>query len=330
MAKPMRVLVLLAALLLAGCTPTQPAATAPTTAATAADAPAATVTAALPPAQPTTKPTIPVTPPTQAAQTPSPEAKRPSKAAPQPVDFTTEDGVQLQGLYYPAAVSPAPLVVLMHQYTYDQHQWDAVAPWLQNRPGELTSWQDVPAGFQPQGKSPWLDASWFPPVPADLKVAVFTFTFRECEGGCKVELRSEWLRDALAAVEKAASLPGVDATKIILVGTSIGADGAADTCLLFNKDRGGCLGALSVSPGGYLTLPFENTARELTRMGVPVQCFASKSDRPAAAACGSMSGDNYRATILPGAAHGTQMIDPALETTPLHALLQLLGQVLNP
>lgn len=35
-------------------------------------------------------------------------------AAPQEVTITTEDGRALAGLYYPAKVNPAPIVVLMH------------------------------------------------------------------------------------------------------------------------------------------------------------------------------------------------------------------------
>ena len=137
---------------------------------------------------------------------------------PQIIEFNSADGYPLTGRYFPAAVNPAPLVVLMHWALGDQEDWAEIAYWLQNRGLSGKSPKDAP----------WLDPSWFPPLGINKTYAVFTFTFRNCEGGCKGFPRELWLQDATAAMRTAYGLEGIDKNLITAIGASIGADGAAD------------------------------------------------------------------------------------------------------
>ena len=52
----------------------------------------------------------------------------PLSPEPQTVEFQTADGQVLHGFYYPPAIKPASLVVLMHWLPGDQHDWDEIAP----------------------------------------------------------------------------------------------------------------------------------------------------------------------------------------------------------
>lgn len=68
--------------------------------------------------------------------TPTAEPALPSLSLdPQRIEFQTEDGATLVGYYYPAAVDPAPVVVLMHWAGGNQTDWLYVGmvAWLQNR-----------------------------------------------------------------------------------------------------------------------------------------------------------------------------------------------------
>ncbi|NTU75743.1 MAG: hypothetical protein HGA86_06450, partial [Anaerolineaceae bacterium] len=60
-------------------------------------------------------------------------AEKPLPPEPQVVTIPSANGIQLEGRYYPGASNPSPLVVLMHWAPGDQHVWDSLAPWLQNR-----------------------------------------------------------------------------------------------------------------------------------------------------------------------------------------------------
>ena len=68
-------------------------------------------------------------PPTQTVKTVNPLPADPIR-----VEFKTEDDVTLVGYYYPAAITPAPVVVLMHWMEGDQTDWIKVGmvSWLQN------------------------------------------------------------------------------------------------------------------------------------------------------------------------------------------------------
>jgi len=275
-------------------TPTAPAATsAPTAAPTATPTPAPTLTPTSPPAG------LP------------PE--------PRPIKFKASDGRELQGLYYPAAAPSAPVVVLMHWAPSDQSDWPEIAFWLQNR---------GLGGKTPNPrKEPWLDPSWFPPMLKGQSLAVFTFTFRDCEGGCKFD-RSGWLLDAQAAIKTASELEAVDPQRIVAAGASIGADGGPDGCFWLNaqKGKGRCLGAFSLSPGSYLTVPYADAIKKLEaeQPPKPVWCLYGEGDSESSRACKSASGGVYRAISYTGKAHGMALISPKIEPNTMQLFLDWL------
>jgi len=246
------------------------------------------------------------------------------------IEFTTSDGRTLTGTYYPAAKSSAPLVILMHWVMGEKTDWIQIAYWLQNRGlagiTENNTGIDMPM--------PWLDSSWFPPMPADKSYAVFAFTFDNCEnGGCRTIQREKWLLDAQAAFEIAKTLEGVDPKRIVGIGASIGADAVADGCLYINTvypDT--CQGTLSLSPGNYLTLDYQPVVTELNAMDptVPVQCFYSTGDRESAPTCESITvNENYSTVKYEGNLHGMMLIQPDLEHDTLSLILEFLDATIG-
>jgi len=234
----------------------------------------------------------------------------------QEIEFQADDGQTLKGRYYPAAANPAPLVVLMHWAPGDQNEWNAIAPWLQNRGQAATS----------RG-NPWLDASWFPPMLEGQSFAVFTFTFRNCEGGCISFDRAHWLLDAQAAMRKAHELEGVDPKRIVAVGASIGSDGAADGCTWLNGQfPDACLGAFSLSPGDYLTVPYKDAVSALgaEQPPKPAWCLYSEGDSESVRACEAASGNNYRSIKYAGDNHGMYILQPDVKPSALQLMLDFL------
>lgn len=242
----------------------------------------------------TAEPTATEELPTAAAPEEEPgEAAEALPPDPQEVEFQASDGFTLAGTYYPAATVPAPTVVLMHWAPGDQRDMVEIAYWLQNR---------GLGGVSDPSKT-WLDPAWFSEMPEDWSFNVFTFTFRGCEGGCKEFEREAWLLDALAAMDKVRGMPGADPLRVAAIGASVGADGAIDAC---DED---CLGALSVSPGGYLLKRYADEAERLgqAQPPKPAWCVAAEDDAPSAEACGSASGDHVRVVMYPGGRHGMEL-----------------------
>ena len=231
----------------------------------------------------------PVTVPEVHSPTDTPQPL-PTSTAPFPIDFqriefNAEDGAALVGYHYPAQVSNSPVVVLMHWAPGDQRDWTniGIVDWLTHKSLD---------GF----------ASEFPSV----HVSVFTFDFRGYgESGGQFD-PAGWLMDAKAAYKIAMSLPGVDPEKVVGIGSSIGADAVVDACGNI------CKGALSLSPGGYLNIPYKEAVASLSQAENPVVilCVASDGDRESAPACESASGGLYQSLIYPGNLHGTEFLMP--------------------
>ena len=123
------------------------------------------------------------------------------------MEFKTEDNVTLVGYYYPAAFTPAPIVVLMHWAEGDQTDWVKVGmvSWLQNR-GQVV--EDTPDNLIFDTPYP------FKPLQPDISYNVFTFDFR---GFGESGFSGEWSKhmlDAHAAYQIAAAQPGVDPSKV--------------------------------------------------------------------------------------------------------------------
>jgi hypothetical protein len=295
-----------------------------------------------PPSQPDAQEESPAKPsatPTEAAPEPVEEpGPPPLPAVPQRVEFQAEDGKNLVGYYFPGATNPAPTVILMHWAGGDQRDWLAVAPWMQNRQDELADTPDwaavIGADCPEQMMGPWLDPAWFPIMPEGLSFAVFIFDFRDfCESEMGLTDPSELTLDAKAAFEAVAGLEGVDPTQIAALGASIGADGAADGCLLWIEGGQICLGALSLSPGNYLMgRHFEPSYAEVVETldgsepPIPVWCLAAEGDKDSADTCRSASGDEYRVIIYDGDGHGMLLVVPGMDPDTMQVILEFLGE----
>ncbi|MCP4142597.1 MAG: hypothetical protein GY755_20350 [Chloroflexi bacterium] len=230
-------------------------------------------------------------------EAPAPEPDTPAEPdfVPQPpdgqrVEFESSDGTALVGYYYPATAPNAPIVVLMHWAGGDQTDWrkNGMIDWLQNR-GESGGTQSLSQ-----------QSAIYPPMPEGLSFALFTFDFRGFGESSGNFGREEGLLDAKAAYEIAKTLDGIDPTRMAGMGSSIGADGVVDGC------ADGCLGALSFSPGNYLTIPYTDAVKVLDDAGKPVTCIASEGDGESAPTCEAASGENYKSVIYAGKAHGDQ------------------------
>jgi len=233
---------------------------------------------------------------------------------PQEITFQAEDGQTLSGRYYPAAVDGALLIILMHWAPGTMDDWNEIAFWLQNR-GLSGSSPNV-------GQQPWLDPSWFPAITEGKSYAILTFNFRK--GG-----REEMLLDAQAAFNAARGLQGINPGQIVSFGASIGADGAPDGCVWHNENFGtGCLGALSLSPGSWLMVPYNEVVDKLGAESPPkpVWCFYATDDAQALETCQSVSGDHYRMVEWQGGGwHGMELIDPARDPNALLLIMEWLA-----
>jgi pimeloyl-ACP methyl ester carboxylesterase len=151
--------------------------------------------------------------------------------------------------------------------------------------------------------------------------AVFAFDFRgHGESGGSAD-RAGYLMDARAALDRFRTLPGVDPNWIIAIGASIGADAAVDAC------GEGCVGAVSLSPGAFLGIPYPDAVAAVGNK--PVLCVAAQGDGPSPGACregqAAAQGD-YQLQIYQGSAHAMQMFD-ITEEEP--ALVDLIFQWLD-
>ena len=245
-------------------------------------------------------------PPTAAAPAPSaaqatPEAPAETApetgaapAEPQRIEFESEDGTALVGTYYPPGEPPAPAVVLMHQMRASKDDW-----------------------------LPLIDA-----LQAAGDYAIFAFDFPgHGESGGEISDEAA-LAAARAAVKRVPTLDGADSDRLVLIGASIGADAAVDVC------TEGCVGVVSVSPGGWLGIPYVDALAALD--GVDVFCLAAEGDSPAPETCtaGSdasigLSGlHTFSMQIYEGRAHGNALVadaDAAPGQPPLEAIPQWLA-----
>lgn len=264
-------------------TPEPPAATLPPPSSEPPTAPPPTD--APPPATelPTSEPTATSPEPTPETPMEPPEAQR--------IEFVSEDQTQLVGTYLAAMVDPAPAVILMHQFGSDRSTWErnGLAAWLQN-------------------PSAAFDELW-PQMPPGLSFGVFYFDFRGHgeSGGNAQGQRADFLMDARSALATMKELPGVDPERIVLIGASIGADAAIDVCLP------GCLGALSLSPGGYLGVPYAQAVEHTGEEGVPAWCLAAEDDPFSADTCESASAESYRGIVYPRGGHGETLLRTDLD-----------------
>jgi hypothetical protein len=273
--------------------------------------------------EPTPLPPTDTPAPTETPEpTPTETGLAPLPPEPQDIEFVAEDGQVLRGRYYPAAVNPAPVIVLVHWVVGDMEDWNEVAFWLQNRGLSGTS-PNV-------NQYTWLDPTWFPPMPEGKSYAVFTFSLRDCfpiPEGCKNWLPDPWRMDSLAALKAARQLEGVDPNKVATFGASIGADGAPDACGPLNVEfPDSCWGALSLSSGSYLNVAYTDAVKVLDDLGKPVWCLYSDDDPESAPSCQAPTGEDYQTYHWEGTRHGMSLLDPELDDpNPMQVILNWLA-----
>ena len=300
-----------------------------------------------PPPTETPEPTEPP-PPTETplpTLTPTPEVALSGLSPdPQRIEFQAEDGKNLVGYYFPSEYADAEMVVLMHWARGDKYDWCAIAPWLQNRQDENPITLESCEAAIGSGP-PWQDPTWFPPMPEDVSFAVFIFDFRDYgESEAGLGSHDEWALDALAAYRQSMVLHGtasaLDAGKMAKpsqmisfssiwgIGSSIGADGVLDACLLLNEYVGDfiCKGFLSLSPGSYLEYDYAEMANKLVELYPEAKgfCLAAGNDAPT---CNSASEHLSQNIIYPEGGHGNMLLDgnltvavPELSDAELNAL----------
>jgi hypothetical protein len=137
-------------------------------------------------------------------------------------------------------------------------------------------------------------------------------------------------------MRKATQLEGIDPKRIVAIGASIGADGAIDGCGWLNSQSlGSCLGALSLSPGDYLTVPYKDAVsalgaeQPLKPRRAWAWCLYAEGDTASARACGAAAGDNYRSIKYAGDNHGMMLIQPNVQPGALDLILDFLKLTLG-
>ena len=267
---------------------------------------------------------------TETPTTPPPADPTPAILPPEPqqITFQASDGQALSGYYYPAAVESAPLVVLMHWVNGNQSDWHEIAVWLQNR-GQANP-------FPNPANRPWWDPAWFPKIPNGVSYGVFVFSFRDCQPfstGCAGWQPQAWLLDAQAALQTALTLEGIDPTRVAAIGSSIGADGAADACAwLAEQQPGTCRGALSLSPGGFLNLSYSDVVKQMGENQPPLAawCLVDENEISVCNSAANQGNPAFRAVEIPGAGHGNELLTPDLEPLPLQLILDFLAETVGP
>jgi hypothetical protein len=246
-----------------------------------------------------------------ASQTPKP-------LMPEEIQLMAENGEPFPALYFPPSHSPAPVIIFMHQLNLDMDQWQAIAPWLWGA-GEAVPVTDP--------EEAWLDSSWFPENTLSNAPGVLIFTYRNCYSGCKQPQNKKILQDAQTALQYVLTLPETDTDQITIVGTSIGADAAIDSCfLLQDKTAYACKNVIAVSPGSYMQYRFESVAKVMVHDQTDIYCYASRADvGPAATCTGFQSSEHYHYFVGKGHQHGIELFSPAFEMNLLDVLLQAVA-----
>ena len=239
---------------------------------------------------------------------------------PQRIEFQAEDGTALVGYYYPAAVDPAPVLVLMPWSRGTHCDWVFVnlVQWAQNRglPDGLAA---NPACANAPINIPTPLAE-FPPLPPEQSYAVFAFDYRGFgeSGGSADWNPSGYLQDSIAAMNTARALEGVDPMRVAAIGASIGADGAVSAC------GEGCLGTLLFSPGNYLPKPFADEATRLSAEQKPTWCVVSSRDGESYPVCNGASGDSFQEFTYKKGGHGLSLFQEGLEPQVTQVIFDFL------
>lgn len=219
-----------------------------------------------PTAQPATE-----APPTEQEPTPT-ESPTPTPPTREDVTFLSDEGMRIEGWYFPPTSGPAPGVLLFHQRLASKADW---APFITQLRAERPNYAVMAIDFPGHGDSE------------------------------EPYSRHGALSAARSALAEFRTYEDVDGDRIVIVGASIGSDAAVDEC------GEGCIGAVSVSPGSWLDVPFTDALTALRdAQDPPVLCITSEFDDPSPETCSSGESvglSDYDVYVYEGESHGNEM-----------------------
>lgn len=217
----------------------------------------------------------------------------------QPAAFRADDGHKLFADYYPAkhAQAPAPAVILLHMYKSDRTAWVPLV-----EPLHTAGFAVLALDYRGHGESATSNT-------LERVEQRDTTLFREVQ------------QDLDAAYHWLAAQPGIDRSRLALVGASVGCSIALEYAA---RDRS-VDAIVCLSPGtNYLGLPSEQDIRQI--QGRQILLVATADER---AACDALAPLTKGTTvkILPGASHGTQMLEQT--TSVLPEIVQFLDRAVG-
>lgn len=283
------VIAVCAALLLVACGTSAPAATEAVEEPEPTALPATeTVEEQEPPEEATEEPTEePTAEPTEEpTEEPAEPTEDPSWREVRDIDFESLDGTPLVGTLYPPMESSAAYgILLLH--------------WM---PGERSDWGDLINLLQTESGQ-------------DFYFFAIDFRGHGDSGGDRGD-RPGYIDDAQAALELFRTIPLVDPDRIFIIGASIGSDAAADAC------GEGCIGAISLSPGSYTGMDYNDALAALGDK--PVLCVAADADSNSPTTC--LNGEDvglsdYQVQIYTGSEHAMEMFNITDQPPLLNDLL---------
>jgi acetyl esterase/lipase len=186
------------------------------------------------------------------------------------VPFAMSDGLTIVGIYYSAPVRPAPAALLLHMNGSNKESWKSFAPLLQAAGYNVLA-IDLRGHGETGGGVDWTKA------PADI---------------------SEVLRQLR-------SLPGVDPSRVTIIGASIGGNLAIVGC----AQTLACKSAILISPA----LDYEGvkTLDAVTKYGKnPLLIVASRDDKPTgtdSVILDKAAQGNHTLKLYDGTVHGTNL-----------------------
>ena len=199
--------------------------------------------------------------------TPTPAPTQPAI----PMTIIGADGLAIAGTFYIAPQRPAPAVLLLHMQNGGKEAWQPFAAQLQKANFNVLA-IDLRGHGDTGGQVDWQKA------PADLSAVL-------------AQLRT---------------LPGVDATRISVIGASIGANLALGACATTNT----CRSVVLISPA--LDYQGVKGADAMTRYGShPALIIASREDKPSgtdSATLDKLAKGDHTLQLYPGAADGIELL----------------------
>lgn len=196
--------------------------------------------------------------------------------------FTTRDGVEIVGDFYPAGGEvKAPLIVLLHMYRHDRSTWKPLVGPLHD-----AGFAVLAIDLRGHGEST---------KPESMKLAERVI---QRDAG----LFNAMHLDVEAAVGWAAEQPGVDVERLGIVGASVGCSVALGACARDNRvDAVVCL-----SPGtGYLGI--NSTVHIKKTRDVPILLLATEDERDAVDKLAKLAKNANGEIVGEGRVHGTNM-----------------------